>query len=475
MGYVPGFEWDIFLSYPMEAEAWAKRFEEDLLDGGRLAAARGLRIFFAQRDWQLGAVSDDMLEAARRSAVFVAVITRDSLFQTEKRFLQREMEAFTESGPLKRRFCPISLEPIDASELTRAMPIASSHAFWNMAEFYFKDRGIPQWLEPDTERDRGSYKRAVRRVAHQLRDRLDELIPGALPASDIRGAFSGRTVFLARIEPNSHVLTEWEHIRKLLENDGATVVPNERSDSDATAVQTAELFVQLLSPLDSLDAAKAQFELAERHKIPLLQWRQKTSKADLERLDQEGKRFYQGAHVQTGPLQDFKARVRDELDKIGKQLEKIRDRTEDSATPDRESASSQKPYLYITADTVDIPLARQLQVAARRRTVADVMVQDEQRRRDDFEEGLRQAGGMVFLYGGAEPQFIDRWLKEFVRKSRLLNVNPKVSALYLAPPERNEAEEPLVPTEELRTLGSHKEFTVQGIEKICAELCGDPV
>jgi hypothetical protein len=50
-----------------------------------------------------------------------------------------------------------------------------------------------------------------------------------------------------------------------------------------------------------------------------------------------------------------------------------------------------KPYLYITTDTPDLRLARKLQTAARKRTVADVMSQDEARRREDFEQGLLQA------------------------------------------------------------------------------------
>ncbi len=76
-GYVPGFNWDLFISYPMEAESWTKQFEEGLRDGTDLASARGLEIYFAPRNWQLGGISDDMLEAARSSAVFVAVLTRD--------------------------------------------------------------------------------------------------------------------------------------------------------------------------------------------------------------------------------------------------------------------------------------------------------------------------------------------------------------------------------------------------------------
>jgi hypothetical protein len=476
MGYVPGFEWDIFLSYPMEAEAWAARFEEGLRDGGRLAAARGLRIYFAHRDWAAGNISDDMLEAARHSAIFVAIITIDSLSHDEKRFLQREMEAFRQSGSLIGRFYPIALDPIHPSDLSSAMPIASANSFWQMAKFYFHDRGQPQWLEPDIEPERGSYKREVRTAARQLRERLDKLRPGAPPATDVTGASSGRTVFLARTEPDSHILAEWEDIRKLLVNDGATVVPDGATETDAVAVESAELFVQLLTPLDNLDPARAQYELAGPRKIPILQWRQRisNSKADLavlENLDEEDKKFCQGANVQTGPLADFKARILESLKEIGEQAEETQQANEEPTELTPETGSNEKPYLYITADTVDLPLARQLQVAARGRTVADIMDQDD--RQNDFIEGLKQASAMVFLYGGTTPQFVDRWVKEFVRKSRLLKVHPKLAALYLAPPERTAEEEPQKPFEELRVLGSHTQFLPQEIEGICAELCGE--
>jgi hypothetical protein len=108
MAYVPGFEWDIFLSYPMEAGAWARQFERDLTADLALASVKGLKIYRAQSDWTLG---ENILDAARSSAIFVAVLTRDAFDENKKRFLQMEMGAFREfskeSGlSLKGRFCP---------------------------------------------------------------------------------------------------------------------------------------------------------------------------------------------------------------------------------------------------------------------------------------------------------------------------------------------------------------------------------
>jgi hypothetical protein len=474
MAYISGFRWDLFISYPMEAESWTKRFEQDLLDGTPLSSAKGLEIYFAPRNWQLGGISDDMLDAARNAAVFVAVLTKDSIAETETRFLQKEMQAFRESSPLKGRFCPIPLYPIAGSQLSRAMPADNSQAFWNAnLEFFFHEDGIPLWLEPDTEPHPGHYKRTVKKVAHQLRDRLDEIRSGVSKASDSKGAFSGKVVFLARTEPDSNIDKEWQDIRSLLVNDGATVVPNVTPEGDSVksaselegAIRSADLFVQLFSALDMMEGAKTLLKAIEPRKdVPVLQWRKKhpnpkTDLAILESLDEEDKQFCEGATVQTGLLEDFKLAIRDKLEALSK--------------PAPEITSSDKPYLYIAADTPDLRIARQLQAAARKRTVADVMSQDEAERREDFENGLMQASGVVFLHGHAKRQFVDLWLKEFIRKTRLLKIHPKLAVLYQAPPKKTEEEEPLVPIEELRTEGSQKEFTLQGIEMICAELCGD--
>ena len=352
------------------------------------------------------------------------------------------------------------------------MPVDNSQGFWNTnLKFFFVEDGSPLRLAPGIEPEPGRYRRTVQKVAYQLRQRLDEIRAGTGGDTGTKGPFAGRTVILARKEPESNVEKEWEDIRKLLVNDGATVIPTTASASDKSTaaaeapLPSADLFVQLFSALDSLDHAKAEFEsVAARKSIRVLQWRKKLPdlKKDLallKALDEADRRFCEGENVQTGLLEDFKVAIRDKLEKI---------------VPDKDpTPTPEKPYLYITADTSDLRLARALQAAARKRTVAVVMEEDEAHRREDFEQGLLQASGVVFLHGNATRQFVDRWLKEFVKKTRLLKIHPKVAALYQAPPEKAEEDEPLVPIEELRIEGSQKEFTLQGIEKICAELCGD--
>src|SRR5262245_3200478 len=53
----------------MEMVKWVKQFRHDLTDETRLSGAKGLDILFSEENRELGQVSDEMLVAARHSAV----------------------------------------------------------------------------------------------------------------------------------------------------------------------------------------------------------------------------------------------------------------------------------------------------------------------------------------------------------------------------------------------------------------------
>jgi hypothetical protein len=466
MTYVPGFEWDIFISYPMEAEAWTKRFKQDLVDGTELPAAIGSRIYFARQDWTLGSTSEDMLEAARNSALFVAVLTRDSLGQERKRFLRQEMDAFQKTGPVKGRFCPLPLYPVESSQLKVAMPTDNPGAFWNSnISFFYEEDGTPYWLQPDSEPKSGEYRKRVQKVAHQLRELLDNLKASTSEEARINehGPFSGKTVFLAPRDRESIILEQdWQSIKKLLVDDGAKVLPDPlTSDSEEAAIGRSDLFVQLFTASDPLDNARRQLKSAKIVKesgrpITVLQWRKKLKAESVEGLPPEEREFCQSPDVQTGLLEEFKIAIREELSK---------------PPPPPPPPDDGKPYLYIAADTLDLQLAGELQEAARKSTVADVMTRDETQRLKDFEDGVTHASGVVFLIGNAEVSFVEAWLKVFIRNAALAKLRSKFKNrtwLYRAPPpdKPKKVNSPI----ELRVEGSETEFALDGIERICAEL-----
>jgi hypothetical protein len=392
------------------------------------------------------------------------------------------MDNFQKSGPVKDRFCPIPLYPVDPSQLKEAMPIGNPEAFWNinLKFFYEEEDGIPLRMQSDSEPKPGEYYKRVQKVAHQLRELLDKLRTRRSDEARInnQGPFVGKTVFLARKETETFIDKEWQTVRSTLLSDGATVVPAPEGDggtpeTDVEALRRADLFVQLFHGLDQLDNAKAQLKAAEAEAklrtgrtgrpLPILRWRRKhidpkREWALFQTLDEEDQKFCEGAR--TGSLEDFKLAISEKLEELS------------SPTPPPPPADRQ-PYLYITADECDRDLAIKLQARARERTLADVMTRDESRQRQDFVEGLTQASGIIFLYGNAEAKFIEAWSKEFIRNAGLSKLLPKFTDrkwLYLAPPVKGQGGELMLPFE-LRVEGSQKEFTLDGIEKICAELC----
>jgi hypothetical protein len=313
MAYVPGFEWDIFLSYPVEVKPWTEQFEKDISADLLLAAIkRDLKTYFAPRDRDVRGTNNEMFEAARASAIFVAILTKDSLADTAATFLRQQLEAFTGAGSFKERICLIHLHPVEASEISKALSIDDAQAFWK-AQLFFYDDDIPLLLTRDTELKSGLYNRTVSKVSHQLRNRLDALRSGATKSLN-RDGFSGIRVFLARIPPRSVVQHERQDIRTFLLNNGATVLPDEVNSDDAGALKNADLFVQLFSTVEKLDVVRQQFELARQLDIHIVQWRKtiinsKTDSAILESLDNVDKRFCRETNAYTDSFESFKITI----------------------------------------------------------------------------------------------------------------------------------------------------------------------
>ena len=286
---------------------------------------------------------------------------------------------------------------------------------------------------------------------------------GAQRERDSNGPFAGKTVYFAPAALDSDIENEWHEVHSLLLNDGVRVI----TDLAAAEAPGPDLFVQIFSTLDGLQGAKSQFDAIQRQypSIPLLQWRSRlpNPKIDfeiVENLEPGDRTLCTAASVRTGLFEEFKVAIRETLELLMKP-------TENTARPDR-------PYLYITADisnSNDLQYARELVNAARGR--ADVDLMKEKNRRKDFDAGLKYASGVVFLHGETGRQFIDEWLAYYMRKRREKGVKVRLTALYRAPPKKNQDQEPLVGFDGLRRYGSEDEFSLDGIEQICAELSSD--
>jgi hypothetical protein len=206
---------------------------------------------------------------------------------------------------------------------------------------------------------------------------------------------------------------------------------------------------------------------AEQKGIPILQWRKQPDAA--KRMTDEERDFFTGPSVLAGGLEEFKRILRKKLETTVKAASKAEAKAAEAPVAKRE-----RPYIYITADRPDLHIARRFQDLARTIADTDVMTEQKKMQRSDFEEALKVAAGVLFLYGDAKLPFVDGWLKEYMRKTRQLGVYPKLAALYYAPPKKtSEAERPLARPAELREVGSHEMLKLDDFERICVELSGE--
>ena len=490
MAYVPKAKRDIFISYPIEVEEWAQHFELDLKrELEQWLPATELRIYLGKRDWQL-APSDEMLAEAAQSAFFIVTLVPGALLDNGLRFFQQEWTAFGKTaelfGSVGARFAPILIKDVDSRRITQFFPPEKEGAFWRGCEFYFTDKaGIPHTLARNSRPS--IYRKKITEVAWQIKQRLTQLKEqaindGAVPAVPEKGPFAGMKAVLG--EQDEQLRSEGEEIRQLLVNDGVTLVGGNFPDDDEGLqrclqrdLEQADLFVQLLNPLDeanlrveaeakgSVDGLKSRAQIAYECAVArlktgsrpfsILQWRNpRISRGALRYWSEE---LLDSAYVQAVGLQQFKLAIRTKLQELSK--------------PPPPS-STEKPFLFITADQPDGDFAEDLREAALDYADVDVLTDNEEDRKEHFTEAMRLAGAIVILHGKAPVQFVKNWLSMYVREKAKIKRASRFDALYRAPPPKQSAQEPRLPTRDLRVLGSEELFTVDGIKDLCKEFGG---
>ena len=492
MAYVLKAKRDVFISYPMEVQEWAQRFEQDLKkELEQWLPASELRIYLARRDWQL-VPSEEMLTEAGQSAFFVATLVPGALSDDGLRFFQREWAAFGKSaelfGSVETRFAPVLIKEVDPRRIRQFFPLANERAFWRSFEFYFKDKaGVPHTLAHNSRNS--IYRKRIAEVAWQIKHRLAQLKEQMAPGNErdaskmaANGPFVGMKVVLG--EQDGSLQNEWEEVRQLLLNDGVELIGSKYLDDNEGLqhflqrdLDRADLFVQLLDPLAeaarrveaqtngladgrksraqlSYECALAHLKSASRP-FAILQWRDpKIIRGVLRYWPEE---LLDSAHVQAVGLQQFKQAIRAKLEELRK-----------PPPP----APPEKPFLFITADQPDLDFAGELSEAALDHADVDVLTDTEEGRKEHFTEAMRLAAAIIILHGKAPVQFVKNWLSMYVREKAKLKRASRFDALYRAPPPKHSNEEPRLPTRDLRILGSEELFTVDGIKQLCKELDG---
>jgi hypothetical protein len=462
MTYVPGFEYDIFISYPRENNRqdpqglqWVREFHRCLQTAlnQRIPSKEQPKIFFDDQDFQGGQSIEMMLEAARQSALFVAVVS--PAYVAPGKFTLKELNAFCEARrarhfndlpilsiyflPVEERYCP--------PELRRPKRIEFFLINENQVE-------VPLSLRHD------DYISKIHTVAQHVKNRLEEI---KLKRSEERPPLpSGKKVLLSQVTDD--LVDIREEFREYMEKLGAIVMPRSEYPEWGPQFMTefrrnlaeADLFVQLLSKVrspqhgDEPSCARFQYEAAKSAHKQTIQWR------DLSDISKVPSHYDKALleDAQSMSLEQCKVTIRAMLNELS-----------------RPGGAPTDHFIYITASNEDLEPALELKKIGNTRGAVRIM-EDEGKLRD-FKKQIRRSKAVVFLYGKAPRRFVDLWLDKYSQEKGKLSSPPQIEAVYFAPPPKNQAEHKLrTGWRGLRELGSQETFDPEEILRIFAELDG---
>jgi hypothetical protein len=462
MAYVPGFDWDIFISYPREAnerdahdlewvDGFCRLLESEIKQ--RLTSQDDPQIYFDLRNFGVAdRLEDNLLDAARKSWLFVPIVS--PRYVAPGKFTLLELEAFCEPGDFKNRIVTIDLLPVSIDQ-GRPSPLHDL----KRNNFYSMAGKAPIKLTPQ------EYARQLQIVAEEIKELLEKKRREVI----MKTPFAGKTVLLAEREDD--VEHQWDKIRDYLSGFGVNILLGESgaNDDDLQAfeanLEQADLFVQLLSPVDEAyrwiegksSRAKLRYDLAARRppRLGILQWR-KPGKPDAFKYWDKG--LLDSPDVLAVGLEEFKRAIKDKL----------------TAPPPRlhKSRSSAKPYIYITADDDDIPYAQVMkQKAEGEKLASDCEIIASENRMKNFEEAIKISDVIVVLYGHGRRQFVDDWLN-FYRKKKVSEAAklPELDAFCWAPPRKGPMQMPRGPLGSFQLFGSEDKFSADVIRQILEEL-----
>jgi hypothetical protein len=462
MGYVPGFEYDIFISYPRESNRydphglqWVREFHRCLQTAlnQRIPSRQQPKIFFDDHDFEGGQNIEVMLEAARQSALFVAVVSPP--YVAPGKFTLKELSAFCNAWRDRHYNDPpiVSIYFLPVEDQYRPLELQRPKRI----DFFWTNESqveVPLSLRHD------DYVSKIHTVAQHVKNRLDEM---KFRHDEERPPLpSGKKVLLSQVTDD--LVDVREELREYMEKLGAVVLPRAEYPEWGPQFMTefrshlaeADLFVQLLSKVrsaqhgDDPSCARFQHDAARSAHKQVVQWR---DVSDISKVPPHyDKPLLEGA--QAMGLEQLKTTIRARLDELT---------NPDGPYPDH--------FIYITASNEDLERALELKKIGNTRGAIRIM-EDEDKLKD-FKKQIRRSKAVVFLYGDAPRRFVDLWLDKYSQEKGKLKRPPQIEAIYLAPPPKDRVEHQLrTGWKGLRELGSQETFNPEEILTIFAELDG---
>ena len=446
MAFASRYRYDVFVSYAHADDTpdtsgvgWVSQFVAclEVALRQRLGGTDELRLYFDHSHLHANHVLDDLLAAARDSAVFLAIASRSYAMRD---WTKRELDAFVRGADDLHRLFAVECLPLDDGEVYPA-PLQDH----KRVEFWHVNSPHSQTAMPlSAALDPLQFHRRIHDVADQIRRQLGllrtasaKVAPPAAHADRTLPAPAGpqRTVLLAQVTEDLEV--EREQVRRYLEQYDVAILPSGTYPQDGARFREAfesdlaraDLFVQLLggfvgrAPPDLPEGyTRAQFAAAAAHKVEILQWRRPD--LDMNALANERHReLLSGEHVMATGLEGFKTEV-------------LRRALRPPAPIDGKAALDS--LVFVNADRDDLEIARQIQQEFLNHALPVAIPKLEggsaEEIRTDIEESLIECAALVLVYGRTSPFWVRSQLRLFNKVKARRSCPPRVLAVYCGPP-----------------------------------------
>jgi hypothetical protein len=459
MAIVPGYEYDLFVSYAHAddvleegEEGWVGQFVKRLVPAlrQRLGGSEALKIFFDSRATSANYELTEVLTSIKQSALFLAV---SSPSYATRDWPRQELETFVAQTRDSSRLFVVECLPV--SEAEYLPPPLDSHfrlKFWKASG----PRNIPMPYLPTTEaaefqplihylasdiRDKLLSLKNLPESRHGVRARRDLAVGGHAenPRSDGWDADSDVKRIVLLTQTTDDVEDEADQIRSCLKQyeETITLLPVMGYPQGGEAFKMAfgqdlaqaHLVIQLLGrragrlPPDLPEGyTRYQFEAARAGGIPIMQWRHPD--LDVQAVADSVYRSLVAADtVVASGLEAFKRQI----------LDWVRD----SQRRPKRQPQARAATVFINADTSDMNVAREVERECLRHaltTVLPIVGASSEATRKDLEESLTDCDVLLFIYGETTPAWIRSQLRQFNKIRPQRQSDPKLLAIYNGPP-----------------------------------------
>lgn len=423
MGWVPGYDFDLFVSYAHiddEPDAgqpvgWVSTLKDNLK--ARLDRRLGIRssIWMDQRLVAESHLGEPIMAGLRQSAGLLVVLSRAYL---NSAWCARERGGFLDGlrdrRALRRPVFVVECDDLERERLPEAFGDLLGVRFWQRQT----DGAAPGRLgDPLPTLEDRSYWARLNDLSFKVAEGLSRLrdVPPGHAAAPAAEASSGRpAVFLAEV--GDELMDEYERLQRSFEQAGLVVLPERaypRSDADAYAAAMAEdlrrcaLFVQLLGEypgrVRGWDVALSalQYRTAQQAGVPLRRWRRFGLNPEDIR-DEVHRQSVFAADVVNEGLEVFAAGA----------LQALRQ----TRPPPAPAAGDL--LVFVDHDRSDARIAGELCdfFDAQGLGFLRPEAQDSaEAMRADLEDNLRLCDGLVVVYGSTQPVWVRQQLKETLK------------------------------------------------------------